>query len=112
MPKVRLRCHPSCLGVWVASRLSSVAGGVQYSLAELKRETAGREPGLGAECKQCEKACENNHVYVLELPDTQALPLCCIKERVPKRTRNMVGAQTSDSDIEDSYVTSQCNPQG
>ena len=46
---------------------------------------------LGAECKQCKKACENNHVYVRELPDTQALPsrlLCRIKERVPKGTRN------------------------
>ena len=32
--------------------------------------------------RQCKKACENNHVYVRELPDTQALPLCRIKERV------------------------------
>ena len=33
------------------------------------------------------KACEKGHVYVRELPDIQALPLCRIKERVPKGTR-------------------------
>ena len=44
------------------------------------------------ECKQCKKACENNHVYVRELPDTQALPLCRIKERVPLGTRNIGGS--------------------
>ena len=42
-----------------------------------------------AECKQCKKACENNHVNVRELLDTQALPLCRIKERVPLGTRNI-----------------------
>ena len=41
------------------------------------------------ECKQCKKACENNHMYVQELPDTQALPLCRIKEQVPKGTHNI-----------------------
>ena len=46
---------------------------------------------LGAKCRQCKKACENNHVYVRELPDTQALPLCRIKERVAKGTRNVWG---------------------
>ena len=45
----------------------------------------GLECCLGVECKQfnnVKKACENNHVYVRELPDTQALPLCRIKEQV------------------------------
>ena len=30
-------------------------------------------------------------MYVQELPDTQALPLFCIKKWVPKGTRNSVG---------------------
>ena len=29
-------------------------------------------------------------MYVQRLPDTQALPLCCIKERVPKWTHNKI----------------------
>ena len=41
-----------------------------------------------AECKQCKKACENNHVNVQELPDTQALSLCHIKEQATKGTCN------------------------